>query len=122
MDKRIEEIRERYDDKGLTEDDYDRLTRADIAQMRVDCKRLLRVIAQRDAAIAAEAARLAGVERERDAAVTDLARMARAYRDCGGCKRRDLVNDDCPNLYIPRGNCWQWRGPAAVGCGEGVGR
>jgi hypothetical protein len=40
---RIDDIRARYNDNGLTDDQYRKIKSSDIAQMRVDIKRVLHV-------------------------------------------------------------------------------
>lgn len=85
--RRIDEIRERYNNSGLTNDQYDKLTKREIAQMRVDIKRML--------------CELDRITKERDTAAREIM-TAIEYSICSVCKRAGigLNKHPCKSCWV----------------------
>ena len=97
---RIDDIRARYNDNGLTDDQYRKIKSSDIAQMRVDIKRVLHELDR--------------VTRERDAAVEDMRELREKTKWlCHACKYDGGVNDTdiCLACSANHHKNWKWRGP-----------
>lgn len=109
MNDWIEDIRSRYDDQGLTQEQYSNMPTSDIARMRVDVKRLLREVERLQGnydmlklVVKDFASDHINLSLELDAAIRDLSLTAKGVYGCPLCKKMlESCADGCD---------FEWRG------------
>ena len=109
MSGSISEIKARYADSGLGAEEYKKLTIAEIAQIRLDIKRVLKKYDELEA-------KKEAVEKERDAAVEDMRIIITTENGmCDICKHesKDLDEPPCYQAKDSNVGCegFEWRGP-----------
>jgi hypothetical protein len=102
MTEGISEIKARYTDSGLTADEYKKLAISEIAQIRLDIKRVLKKYDELETENAALLEKLWE-------AVEDIRRIA----PCSLCKHNG--KQPCKNEDVGHEKCFEWRGETEEG-------